>query len=424
MDKHKRITLRYIIIATLLGNTIQWYDYHLFNFLVPILTQVFFPPEDIWSHVSYSSFLLVSHSIARILGSFVFGLAGDVKGRRFALMASIGLMTCSSLCIGLIPSYAAVGWIAPFSFAFFRALQSFAAGGEFTGGMLYLVESAPIAKRGFYGSFSFFGLGLGILVSSFNFFVFGIELSDREFLKWGWRMLYLFGAVAGFIVFLLRRQFHETHLFLESQHELTGRKNPFFEMVSHHKAAFAKTFGIGLLETVAFNTFVGFLLGYWNKQFGVPLRSALELNCIAVVFFPLFIILFGKLTDLWKIKSQAISFSFLFICSSIPLFFLMEIGGNIGKVTALILFLALLAGYMVCLPALYCELFPTRVRFIGVSLGYNFAIALLGSATPEIILSSGHWLPSVFDVGIYLTIIALISFLVLLRTKEKIISVR
>lgn len=424
MDRHKRITLRYIIIATLLGNTIQWYDYHLFNFLAPILAQVFFPPEDIWSHVSYSTFLLVTHSIGRVLGAFVFGLAGDVMGRKFALMASIGLMTCSSLCIGLIPSYAAVGWLAPALFAFFRALQSFAAGGEFTGGMLYLVESAPLAKRGFYGSFSFFGLSLGILVSSFNFFVFGSELSDMQFLKWGWRTLYLFGALAGFLVFLLRRKFHETHLFLEAKHELRGEKNPFLEMVSHHKKAFLETFGIGLLETVAFNIFIGFLLGYWNKEFGLPLQEALKLNCMAILFFPVFIILFGKLTGFWKIKIQAISFSFLFICSSIPLFFLMQMGGDAGKVIALILFLALLAGYMVCLPGLYCELFPTRVRFIGVSLGYNFAIALFGSATPEIIHSFGRWLPSVFDAGIYLTIVALISFLVLLRTKEKIISVR
>ena len=123
MDGHKRITLRYIIIATLLGNTVQWYDYHLFNFLAPILSQVFFPPEDIWSHVSYATFLLVTHSIARVLGSLVFGIAGDLKGRKVALVASIGLMTCSSLSIGLIPSYSEAGWLAPILFAFFRSVQ-------------------------------------------------------------------------------------------------------------------------------------------------------------------------------------------------------------------------------------------------------------------------------------------------------------
>lgn len=424
MSGHKRITLRYIIIATLLGNTVQWYDYHLFNFLAPILFEVFFPPEDLWTHVSYSTFLLVTHSISRILGSFVFGIAGDLKGRKFALVASISLMTCSSLCIGLTPSYSQAGWLAPILFAFFRSVQSFAAGGEFTGGMLYLVESAPLAKRGFYGSFSFFGLSLGILFSSLNFFIFGFELSEMHFLKWGWRMLYLFGAFAGFLVFLLRRRFHETHLFLEAKHEIKGEKNPFLEMMSHHKKALVKTFGIGVLETVAFNLLVGFLLGYWNERLEIPLKKALQLNCFAAFFFPFFIIAFGKLTSLWKIKSQAITFSLFFIFCSIPLFFLMEIGGDVGKVVGLIVFLAFLSGYMVSLPALYCELFPTRIRFIGVSLGYNFSVALIGSATPEIIHFFSRGLSFTFDAGIYLTVAALISLAFLLRTKEKIISVR
>ena len=419
----KPLTLRYIIIGTLLGNTVQWYDYHLFNFLAPILSQVFFPEENLWTHISYSAFLLVAHGLSRLLGAFVFGYEGDKRGRRPALMASIGLMTISSLCIGLTPSFSQIGWAAPILFMLFRCLQSFAAGGEFTGGMLYLVESAPAPKRGFYGSFAFFGLSLGILVSSFNFFIFGSDLSEMEFLKWGWRILYLIGAVAGTVVFLLRRRFHETHLFVEAKHEMKGERNPIKELFIHHKTAFGKIFGIGILEAVAFNLLIGFMVNYWYEIFEVDLKSALQLNFLAVLYFPIFIVLFGKLTSFIGVKKQAIYSAFFFFLLSVPLIYLMQLGGEIGMVGGLIFFLAILSAYMVSLPALYCELFPTRVRFIGVSLGYNLAISLFGGTAPETVYLFYEWFPSIFVIGFYLSLAALASFFVLLRTKEKIISV-
>jgi MHS family proline/betaine transporter-like MFS transporter len=424
MPFKRPITLRYIILATLLGNTVQWYDYHLFNFLAPILMQVFFPPENVWTHISYSSFLLISHAIARLLGAFAFGYEGDKRGRRPALVISIGLMTFSSFCIALIPSFEKIGWLAFILFSFFRCLQSFAAGGEFTGGMLYLVESAPVKKRGFYGSFSFFGLSLGIFASSCNYLIFGSDLSEMQFLKWGWRLLYLFGAVAGMVVFLLRRRFHETHLFLEAKHETHGENNPFMEMLARHKSAVIKTFGIGILEAVGFNLLIGFLVNYWHEIWQIPLKRALEMNFFAIFFFPFLIIFFGKLTSIWHIKKQAVITAFLFCCGSIPLFFLMANGGDLGKVAGLIVFLVILSGYMVSLPALYCEMFPTRVRFIGVSLGYNLAVSLFGASAPDAIIYLTRFMPPAWDLGVYLTLGALISLIALLRTKEKIISVR
>jgi MHS family proline/betaine transporter-like MFS transporter len=358
------------------------------------------------------------------LGALVFGYEGDKRGRRPALVISIGLMTFSSFCIALIPSFETIGWAAFILFSFFRCLQSFAAGGEFTGGMLYLVESAPLKKRGFYGSFSFFGLSLGIVVSSFNYLIFGGDLSEMQFLKWGWRMLYFFGAIAGMMVFLLRRRFHETHLFLEAKYATQGENNPLVEMVKNHKGALMKTFGIGIVEAVGFNLLIGFLVHYWHTTFQVPLKSALEMNCFALFFFPFLIIFFGKLTSIWHIKKQAIVTAMLLCCVSIPLFFLMAGQGDWGKVVGLILFLVILSGYMVALPALYCEMFPTRVRFIGVSLGYNLAVSLFGASAPDAVMYLTRFMPPALDIGVYLTLAALISLVALLLTKEKIISVR
>ena len=420
--RRKPLSLRFVVIGTLLGNTVQWYDYHLFNFLAPILSLVFFPPENPFARFSYPLFLIVSHAASRVLGALVFGYQGNKRGRRFALMASIGLMTLSSFCIGVLPSFATIGDAAPLLFLFLRCLQSFAAGGEFTGGMLYLVEMAPPAKRAFYGSFSFFGLSLGVLFSSLNYFIFGSDLTKIDFFKWGWRFLYLFGAFFGFFVFLLRRRFHETHLFIEAKSALTEEKNPLLELFHRHKRGIAKIFGIGVLEAAAFNLLIGFLIIYWNQILNIPMKMALKMNLIGTFFFPVLIVCCGKLAQSWHVKKQAAVSAFLFLACSIPLVLCMQLGG-VGKVAGLIAFLALLSGYMAVIPSIYCEIFPTRVRFLGVSLGYNLAVALIGGTAPETVLYMASWQPPILDIGLYLSLAALISLVALFKTKEKIMSV-
>jgi len=419
----KSITLPYVVTATLLGNTVQWYDYHLFNFLAPILTEVFFPPGHNFASFSYSVLLIIMHGISRLLGAFFFGYEGDKKGRRIALISSISLMTIATFCIGFLPSFSVIGWVAPCSFAILRCIQSFAAGGEFTGGMLYLVESAPPEKRGFYGSFAFFGLSVGIFFSSLNYFFFGMDLSENEFLRWGWRILYLFGGLLGLIVALLRKKFHETHLFLEGKRVLKGEKNPIFELFYHHKKSLVKTFGIGILEAAAFNLLIGFLIYYWSQVLSFPLKDSLTINLIGVFCFPFFILISGKWTAIWKIKKQAVATAFLFIIFSLPVFVWMEHGLMIERTIGFVFLLALLAGYMVCLPGIYCELFPTRVRYIGIGLGYNLAVALIGGTTPESIIYLAKWLTPLVNAGVYLTLAAILSLITLLKTKEKILSI-
>ncbi len=419
----KTLPLRYVVPVILIGIAILWYDFHLFVYLTPTLVDAFFPEDPFYATLFFQVVILAFNGVTRLLGAFVLGFEGDKKGRRFALIVSMGVMSFSALGLALTPTYATIGWLAPLLFFLFRGMQSFALGGEFTGGMLYLVEFAPPKKRSFYGSFSFFGLSLGVLFSSFNLYFFGNQFGEVDFLNWGWRLLYFFGGLVGLLLFYLRTRFHETHLFQESRRALRGEKNPIYELARHHKISFFKAFGIGILEVVGFNLLIAYLVSFWGHEYGMPLELATRINLPGLLIFPIAILILGKLTETFHVKRQAIISAFFVFLFSVPIFYWMGTNGDLEKSIGVALLLCLLAGYMVSLPGIYCELFPTRVRFIGMSVGYNLAVVLFGESTPEFVHTLGNWISEPFNAGFYLTLAAATSLLVLIKIKNKVLFV-
>lgn len=414
----KPITIRYILLVTLLGNTLQWYDYHVFFFLVPIFTQVFFPSLDIQSNLFFSFLIYGTSAIARVIGAIFFGLMGDLLGRRTALLISISLMTFPMIGIALLPPFSVIGWAAPVLLLVFRFFQGIAAGGELTGGIVYLIESSPPEKRGFYGSFSFFGVGLAVLIAYMDLFFFHTHYENPN--AFWWRSVYFIGSAVGLLVLILRKKFHETHLF---QEEVKTKENPLALLFKNHKTSFFKTCGIAILDASGFALLIGFFPVYWNKVIGFPLDEALFIQFLGVFFFPFFIIYFGNLSKFIGIRRQALLFVSLFALLALPFFVGMKYGSLDDQIILYSVILGLFAGYYSVLPGIFCSLFPTRVRYTGVSIGYNTSLAIFGGLSPTAIIALTRWIPGILDMGIYLTLMALAALFSLLWSKGKYLSI-
>lgn len=382
------MSFRFIISATLLGNTLEWYDFATFGFLIPIFAKLFFPFSDAWSSLLHTMIAFYMGTMMRPIGGAVFGYIGDRYGRRIALILSVSLMTIPVALISALPTYLQIGYAAPLILIMMRMLQGLAAGGEFPGAMTFLVESAPIRKRGFYGSFAFFGALVGIVIAGADFFLFSSDFDDSTFIQWGWRIVFIIGAILGLISFLMRRKLHETDVFrnMRESHEIL--RDPIKELFVKHKIGLLKLSGIVILKTIAFNLIIPFSIVHLTEIAGLPFRQALLLNVVRLCVLVLVIPLAGKLTEKIGSNRLAVISAWGFLIFSIPLYMLthepnLRIFGSIG--------LAILLGsYLASLPATIFTLFPSKVRFSGIGIGYNLTIGIFGSAAPIAALTAIH----------------------------------
>ena len=205
------------VAAAVIGNALEWYDFIVFGFFAVIIARLFFPAES-----QYASLLLTTATFGvgffmRPVGGILLGIYADRRGRKASLLLIIGLMTLAIAMIGFAPTYAAIGIAAPLLIVIARLLQGFSAGGEFASSTSFLIESAPVQRRGFYGSWQMVGQGLsvltGALLGAFITRIFTPEALD----SWGWRIPFLFGLVIGPLGLYIRRRLDETEAFLASK---------------------------------------------------------------------------------------------------------------------------------------------------------------------------------------------------------------
>ncbi len=374
------ISLKFVIVATLIGNTIEWYDVATYGFLVPLFSKLFFPDSsEIVALMKTLAVFAFGHML-RPLGGILFGYLGDRFGRRNALISTVIFMTFPVFLISLLPTYWQIGAAASWLLTFARLLQSIAAGGEFPGAVAFLVESAPAGKKGFYGSFVYFGVVLGVFLGGLDFYLLGSHLSEQNFEEWGWRILFIVGGVLGLIAFFMRRKLHETPSFqgIRESHEILH--DPIKNLLFKYKRGILQLIGIEILETLGFNVIVSFSVAYHNKILNLPLSDAIGLSLLGLLVLLMVIPLGGILTMKFGSRKLAMVVAWGFILLSIPLFWLIQ--QDSYRVLAEIVLTMLLGTYMASMPAIYAELFPTKVRYSGIGIGYNVTVAAMGGFTP------------------------------------------
>lgn len=208
---------RKTLVASSLGNILEWYDFALFGFFAPILAQLFFPSDDHLASLLSTFGVFAAGFLMRPLGGALFGHFGDKVGRKNALAASVILMAIPTTLLGLLPTHSQVGLLAPILLTVLRLIQGLSVGGELTGSISFIVEHSPPSQRGFFGSWASNSIGMGLLLGSATGALMTSLLSPDDLASWGWRIPFLFGIVVGGVGLYLRMKLEEPESFQKLQ---------------------------------------------------------------------------------------------------------------------------------------------------------------------------------------------------------------
>jgi metabolite-proton symporter len=405
---------RRVLLASLAGTTIEFFDFYIYaTAAVLVFPQEFFPASDPAAATMQSLATFAIAFFARPVGSALFGHFGDRVGRKATLVAALLTMGLSTVAIGLLPSYARLGVLAPILLALCRFGQGLGLGGEWGGAVLLATENAPPGKRAWYGMFPQLGAPLGFLASGGIFLVLSKSMSNEDFMHYGWRIPFLASSVLVFVGLWVRLKITETPVFAG----LVERKPvPLFTVCRDHAASLVLGTLIALATFVLFYLLTVFCLSWGTTKLGISRERFIVIQLIGIVFFaaaiPVSAILAeqrGRRLTLILITLGIIGFGLALG----PLFAL----GQAGVVAAMIIGMLLMGLTYGPLGTILSELYPPSVRYTGSSLSFNLAGIFGASLAPSIAtwLATRYGFPS---VGYYLSAAALFTLGGLLLSRE------
>jgi MFS transporter, MHS family, proline/betaine transporter len=397
---------------------VEWYDYSVYGFFATVIASQFFPSEDRVASLLATFAVFAVAFFMRPVGAFVFGHYGDTIGRRNTLAAAIIMMGIATLMIGVLPSYAQIGVLAPILLVFARLLQGFSAGGEWSGSAAFMVEYAPENKRGLYGSWQQVSIVAGLLVGSAMGGLLGTVLSEDALNAWGWRIPFILGMVVALVGLYLRLRVEDTPAFriIEEKEEIT--EAPVKESFTAHWRESLTAIGFTVAWTVAYYILLTYMPTYVSETLGIPLTQALLSNAIGLVVLMALIPFTAALSDRIGRKPLLIAFSALIALLTYPLFLLAS-----TQVLAFIVLAQVLFGVIISLfsgpgPAALVEMFPTNVRYSALGVSYNIAVAAFGGTAPFIATYLISRTGSNFSPGFYLIAAAVVTLIVVSTMKE------
>lgn len=380
---------------------------------------LFFPSDNpvVEQLLALTSFALAF--LIRPVGGILFSHMGDRIGRKKTLVVTLTLMGATTVGIGLVPTYAAIGIAAPIILTFLRLLQGLALGGEWGGGLLMAVEYSPSKKRGFYGAIpqtgALIGLALGNLAVTGSLSIF----SEEAFLSYGWRIPFLISVVLLVIGLWIRKAVSETPSFKKVTAERKTEKLPIAAIFKKNSKEVFIVIGAKAIETGTFFLFATYTISH---MIGLGYERVEALNAVliaAVIAVPL-MILFGSLSDkVGRKKIYAIG-TVLAMAYVIPYFWLLEQGSWLTALFAIVLgFSAIWSLYGATLGSYFAESFPPSVRYTGVSLGYQVGAALFGGPLPLIATALLAAYNSYIPIGLLVIAFGVISLVALAFTKDR-----
>ena len=393
------------LIAGFSGNVLEWYDFTVYGFFATVIGAQFFPDEDKVVQLISAFGVFAAGYLMRPIGGIIFGHIGDRQGRKKALLISVLLMAIPTTLIAFLPNYESIGWYSALLLIILRLLQGLSVGGEFTGSISFLVEKAPENRRGFYGSWSTFGVFGGMLLGSGLASILTAILSHNQLHDFGWRIPFLFGAVIGVVGLYLRKGMGDDEHFENVIKDHKSKKPPLSEFWADYKTQALKIVLLSWSFGVSVYMIFIFLPSYLHTFLHVKLDDALSSHTIAIVVLMLLIPLFGILTDKFGRKTVLFVSLIGFVVFSYPLFALMFENTFMAILGATLVFALFEAMFQGVMPALMTETFPTRVRYTGLSVSYNFALALFGGTTPLVctwlikITGGNIWMPAYYLIA-------------------------
>ena len=413
------------VLISSIGGGLEIYDFTIYVFFAPILGALFFPSNNNLVTLLNTFAVFAVGYFARPLGAILFGHFGDKLGRKKGMLFSIAVMAISTMGIGLLPSYASIGIMAPILLVILRFLQGFAVGGDLPGAITFVAEYADTEKRGLYCSFVYCAVNTGLLLASLVGALLTLLLSHEHLISWGWRIAFLLGLVIGIIGFYLRSKVSETPYFNRLEQTKDIVKIPFFHLFRSHLKQLIQSIGLVWIFAVIISQIFLYMPTYLNTVNHIKLSTALIINSFNILIFSLCIPIIGYLSDKVGRKPIILTTSFLFITFTYPLYTLLVNPNSIIEAAALFCFAVLSAGIVGVVPVTLAEMFSTQVRYSGVAISYNIGFAIFAGLTPIIatyLLYKFH-LPQAPSFNLILSaVIALIVSLVIKEGSHKSLS--
>ncbi|AIX75548.1 MAG: glycine betaine/L-proline transporter ProP [Mixta calida] len=418
--------LRKAITAASLGNAMEWFDFGVYGFVAYALGKVFFPGADPGVQMIAALATFSVPFLIRPLGGLFFGMLGDKYGRQKILSITIVIMSISTFCIGLIPSYASIGIWAPVLLLLAKMAQGFSVGGEYTGASIFVAEYSPDRKRGFMGSWLDFGSIAGFVLGAGVVVLISTIVGEENFLSWGWRLPFFLALPLGIVGLYLRHALEETPAFQQHVEKLEqgdreglreGPKVSFREIATKHWKSLLACVGLVIATNVTYYMLLTYMPSYLSHNLHYPEDHGV-LIIIAIMIGMLFVQpVMGLLSDRFGRRPFVIIGSIALLVLAIPAFMLIN-SNVLGLIFAGLLMLAVIlnsfTGVMASsLPAM----FPTHIRYSALASAFNISVLIAG-LTPTV----AAWLVEASDdlymPAYYLMVIAVIGLITGITMKE------
>jgi MFS family permease len=393
------------------GTTIEWYDFFLYGTAAALVfPKLFFPEQTDFRGQIFAFLTFTTGFVTRPLGGVLFGYLGDRVGRKSTLVATLFLMGFSTLLVGLLPTYQQLGVTAALLLTLLRAIQGIGVGGEWGGAVLLALESGHRGKRGFYASWPQAGVPLGLLASTGAFALVRWLVPEPAFSAWGWRLPFLFSGVLIAVGLLIRLRILETPLFRQLQATNQVARTPVTETLRRHWREILLAAGVRLSENSCFYLFSAYVLAYNKTVLHVHESWLLVAVNVAagVEFFT--IPLYGILSDYWSRKAVYSCGCLFLIAFALPYYALLDTRQPLWIILATIV--ALAGGHAALYSvqaSLIPELFGTRLRYTGASLGYQLVAPVAGLAPVLAVWLVETFADQFWPLAQYVILISLVS---------------
>lgn len=404
---------RQTLFATGMGNALEWYDWGIYSaFAIYFATEVFNPKDPLAALLGAMAVFAVGF-VARPVGGLLFGWMADHLGRRTSMISTVGLASFGSLMIALVPTYSAAGAWAAVVLLTARLLQGLAHGGEMPSAQTYIAETAPAARRGLWSSLIYFSGTSGIVIGLLLGYVLNVILSKQDMQAWGWRIPFIIGAVLGLYTLISRSRMKETETFTAAKATV---RPPLWPEIRRNWRSALRVIGLGVGATVCYYVWsvsaVQQAVLIHKMDPGTALLASVLSNVVLIISLPFW----GKFSDRFGRRAN------LLIGTGVPIVLFPLLVNTIGQsfwslflpATLVLLFMG---ATLAISPAVFAELFPTRIRTVGVAVPYAVAVAIFGGTAPYLqSWANAAFGPTAFTT--YVVVLLVISTLVAWKLPE------